>query len=130
MSLAVHRLVFSLYEQRKLRNWFYTLAFAIFVPTGCRFAILAWQYGDWFDKPLSIVAGIIIGITAMVTLVRIWSVPPQRTLESAAAEDKTPAAPPTPYEMHAAAKFQAARNREIARGAAALGSTRSWPLGH
>jgi hypothetical protein len=56
MVQLVPKLLFTLYEQRHLRNWFYTVAFAIFVPTGFRFAILAWEYGDWFDKPLSILA--------------------------------------------------------------------------
>src|ERR1700735_1779231 len=46
--------------------------------------ILAWEYGDWMDKPLSILAGLIIGVTAMVTLLRVWTVPPQRTVESRA----------------------------------------------
>jgi hypothetical protein len=32
--------VFRFYEIRELRNWFYTVAFAIFVPVGYRFAEL------------------------------------------------------------------------------------------
>src|SRR5580658_6335942 len=84
MTQPFQILVFKLYEQPRLRNWFYTFAFAIFVSTGLRFAILAWEYGDWIDKPLSIFAGLIIGISAMVTLLRVWTVPPRQTVESRA----------------------------------------------
>ena len=132
MTLPFRKLVFTLYEQRRVRNWFYTLAFAIFVPTGLRFAILAWQFGDWFDKPLSIFAGLLIGCTAMVTLLRLWTVTPKQTLAAVAALDL--AEPPAPSlnasEIYRAAKWQAAHNRGIARGAAALGSSSRWPLGH
>lgn len=75
MTQPFQKLVFTFYEQSRLRNWFYTLAFAIFVPTGFRFAILAWEHGDWIDKPLSILAGLAIGVTAAVTLLRVWAVP-------------------------------------------------------
>jgi len=114
-----------------LRNWLYTLAFAIFVPTGLRFAILAWKNGDWFDKPLSILAGIVIGITAVATLVRVWTVPPQRTLQASAVIESEEgfAAPANASQLYASAVRQAAQNREIARGAAALGPTHRWPFG-
>ena len=123
-------LVFKLYELPRLRNWFYTLAFAIFVPTGLRFAILAWEYGDWIDKPLSILAGLIIGITATVTLQRLWTEPPQQTVESGA---RTQTVEPSILAASASgiypvAKRLAGRNREIARGAAALAPTRQWPF--
>jgi hypothetical protein len=75
MSQPLHTFVFTFYEQRRLRNWFYIFAFAIFVPTRLRFARLAWEYGDWFDKPLSILAGALIRITTLVMLLRIWTVP-------------------------------------------------------
>jgi hypothetical protein len=39
-------------------------------------------------------------------------------------------APPTTSQICDAAKQQAAHNREIARGVAALGSTRQWPFEH
>jgi hypothetical protein len=132
MPLPFQKLIFTLYEQRRVRNWFYTLAFAVFVPTGLRFAILAWKFGDWFDKPLSIFAGLIIGSTAVVTLLRLWTVPPRQTLAVAAGVAiSEPAAPSlNASEIHEAAKWQAAHNREIARGAAALGPSSRWPLGH
>jgi hypothetical protein len=117
--------VFSLYEQPRLRNWFYTLAFAIFVPVGYRFAELAWRYGSWFDKPLAVVAGLVIGITTLVTLMRVWHVPPQQTLIP---ED--PRESPAPAhtrdiadEIMAASRHRAAVNRALAMNAGALGST-------
>ena len=128
MTQPFQTFVFTLYEQRRLRNWFYTLAFAIFVPTGFRFAILAWQYGDWFDKPLSIFAGLVIGITAVVTLLRVWTVPPRQTAATEAGMEITEAAIPIASEIHEASRRQAALNREAARGAAALGSTHGWPF--
>ena len=130
MTQPFQILVFKLYEQPRLRNWFYTLAFAVFVPTGLRFAILAWEYGDWIDKPLSILAGLIIGITVTVTLPRVWTVPPRQTVESRARTQtiEPPILRPNASEIYAAARRLAARNREIARGAAALGSTRGWPF--
>jgi hypothetical protein len=132
MSQPFHTFVFTFYEQRPLRNWFFTLAFAIFVPTGFRFATLAWEYGDWFDKPLSILAGILIGITTVVTLLRIWTVPPQQTVEVTVKSEivKTDASPPSASQIYAAARRQAAQNREVSRGAAALGSTHGWPFEH
>lgn len=130
MTQPIQKWIFTLYERHHLRNWFYTLAFAIFLPTGFRFAILAWEYGDWFDKPLSIIAGLAIGITAVVTLVRIWSVPPVQTIEvvlpAPSPENLEP--PSLASEIQAAAMRQAAQNREIARGAAALGPTHRWPF--
>src|SRR5579884_1286640 len=131
MAGSLQQLVFALYEQRRLRNWFYTLAFAVFVPTGCRFAILAWEYGDWFDKPLSILAGLLIGITAIVTLMRVWSVPPRQTAAAGEHEDvETIIIMPNASDMYAAAKRKAARNREVARGARALGTAHEWPFAH
>lgn len=132
MTLPFQKFVFTLYEQRHVRNWFYTLAFAIFLPTGLRFAILAWEFGDWFDKPLSVFAGLIIGCTAVVTLLRLWTVPPKQTLAAAVGMEIAEPAPPAlnTSEIHQAAKWQAAHNRGIARGAAALGPSSRWPLGH
>jgi hypothetical protein len=132
MTQPFQKFVFTFYEQPRLRNWFYTLAFAVFVPTGFRFAMLAWEYGDWFDKPLSIFAGLIIGVTAVVTLLRVWAVPPRRTMPRPARSEapEAGAEPLNASQLHAAAVFLAARNREIARGAAALGSTRGWPFQH
>jgi hypothetical protein len=121
--------VFCLYEQPRLRNWCYTLAFAIFVPTGGRFAVLAWKFGGWLDKPLAVVSGIAIGATAGVTLLRVWNVPPQRTVERGAfiIEPRriTEALPANASEFLQVSKLQAARNRQMARDAAALGSTRT-----
>jgi hypothetical protein len=116
--------VFSLYEQPRLRNWFYTLAFAIAVPTGFRFATLAWEYGDWFDKPLAVVAGAFIGATAVVTLLRIWKVPPRKTVTAAAEPDAVSDQNLTHPDVVARVKYLAARNRQLARDAASLGSTR------
>jgi len=130
MVQPFQKFAFTLYEQRWLRNWFYTLAFAIFVPTGFRFAVLAWEYGDWFDKPLSILAGLLIGVTAVVTLLRIWNVPPTRTLDVTAGTGtaETAGSPPNGSQIFDAARQQAAQNRELARGAAALGPTHGWPF--
>jgi hypothetical protein len=131
MIQMFQRPIFRLYEQPRIRNWFYTLAFAIFVPTGLRFAMLAWEYGDWFDKPLSIISGIIIGITAVVTLLRVWQVPPRKTVAAGPATgslDTSLTVIPSTTEILAAAKGQAAQNRRMAKEAAALGSSRGWPF--
>jgi hypothetical protein len=132
MIQSFRKFFFTLYEQRRLRNWFYTLAFAIFVPTGFRFAILAWEYGDWFDKPLAVLAGLLIGITAAVTLLRIWTVAPRLTVDAKAgsAPEETAAPHASASQIYAAAKLQAAHNRQIARGAAALGPAHRWPFEH
>jgi len=117
--------VFRLYERRNLRNWFYTIAFGIFVPIGYRFADLAWRYGSPIDKPLAVVAGFFIGIATVVTLMRIWHVPPRQTVTQA--EPESVAAPHA--EKHVAddllamARSRAARNRDMAMHAAALGSS-------
>jgi hypothetical protein len=129
----MHRLrllVFRLFERRRLRDWFYTVAFIIFVPVGLRFAVLAWRYGSWEDKPLAVIAGMFIGVTAMVTLLRFWHVPPQQVVT---AEMALPAHEGEPAHAHAeeyleAVRYRAAANRAMASGAGALGSTlrRSW----
>ena len=123
-------LIFRLFERRRLRDWFYTIAFVIFVPVGFRFAILAWEFGDWFDKPLAIIAGAFIGITTVVTLLRFWHVAPRQV---ASAPAPTPIVPPAPVISMAdhlilTAKRRAAENRAMARAAGALGSTMggSW----
>jgi hypothetical protein len=115
--------IFRLYEQPRLRNWFYTLAFAIFVPIGYRFATLAWEHGTWVDKPLAVIAGIFIGITTVVTLMRIWHVPPQQTVAPPAPPVEMPREHPMADELVAAARRRAAQNRAMAQRAAALGST-------
>jgi hypothetical protein len=128
MIRSIRRTVFSLYERRLLRNWLYTFAFAIFVPVGFRFAILAWRFGGFFDKLMTIVGGLVVGITTAVTLLRIWAVPPRQTVNhgsdtvrEAARADFRPSA----EEILMAVRGRSARNREIAKGARALGSTRS-----
>jgi hypothetical protein len=123
--------VFRLYERRQLRNWFYTVAFAVFVPVGYRFADLAWRYGSWYDKPLAVIAGLLIGIATAVTLLRVWRVPPKQVVTM-----PTPARLVAPHdnresiadEMMAAMRSRAARNRDLAMHAAALGSSihRPW----
>jgi len=118
-------LVFRLFERRLLRDWFYTIAFIIFVPVGLRFAILAWEYGDWFDKPLSVVAGMFIGVTAMVTLLRFWHVPPQQivTAEVAHSVPAAEAGRPQADGYVEAVRYRAASNRAIAHDAGPLGNT-------
>lgn len=131
MSQSVQRPIFTLYEQWRIRNWSYAVAFAIFVPTGLRFAILAWKYGDWFDKPLSVIAGAVIGVIAGIMLLRVRPEPPQKTATAAAGPaiaDAPAAAIPNASGLIAAARGQAAQNRRIAREAAALGSSRGWPF--
>jgi hypothetical protein len=123
-------LIFWLFEQRRLRDWFYTIAFVIFVPVGYRFAALAWRYGSWVDKPLAVIAGAFIGITTVVTLLRFWHVPPRQVVTPMLPQlAKTPkAARSLADEYMAAAHRRAAENRAMAMGAGALGSTmgQSW----
>ena len=117
--------VFRLYEQPRLRNWFYTVAFGIFVPIGYRFAELAWRYGSPIDKPLAVLAGAFIGVATVVTLMRIWHVPPRQTVTLAEPEPTAPVHPAhqSADELIAAVRGRAAQNRDMARYAAALGST-------
>ncbi len=123
--VQVRDFIFHLYERRLLRNWFYTLAFAIFVPTGYRFATLAWEHGAWFDKPLAVISGLAIGITTVITLVRIWKVPPRQTVRLEAVEEPpVPVHEPESIQVLSAIRLQAARNRRIARDAACLGPAR------
>jgi hypothetical protein len=123
--------VFRLFEKRTLRDWFYTIAFFIFVPVGYRFAALAWQYGSWVDKPLAVIAGIFIGITTVVTLLRFWHVAPRQVVTAPLPEVvvTTPkVARSTANDLMAAVRRRAAENRAMAMGAGALGSTlgRRW----
>jgi hypothetical protein len=121
--------VFRLYEKRELRNWFYTIAFAIFVPVGYRFADLAWRNGSWYDKPLAVIGGLFIGLATIVTLMRIWRVPPRQVVtpvaESPAVEPRTRS---VADQMIAMMRSRAAHNRDLALGAAALGSSvhKTW----
>jgi hypothetical protein len=117
--------VFRLYERRTLRNWFYTVAFGIFVPIGYRFADLAWRYGSPIDKPLAVIAGFFIGIATVVTLLRIWHVPPRQIVTRA---EPDPVVAPQPAkrvadDLIAATRSRAARTRDMALHAAALGSS-------
>lgn len=118
-------LIFRLFERRRLRDWFYTVAFIIFVPVGLRFAILAWRFGSWEDKPLALIAGVFIGITAIATLLRFWHVPPQRVATPPAAEPPVSAesAKPAAGDYVVAVRRRAAINRAMATAAGALGST-------
>jgi hypothetical protein len=119
----LRKFVFPIYEQTLVRNWFYTLAFGIVVPTGCRFAVVAWRLGAWFDKPLAIVAGAFIGITSVVTLLRVWEVPPQRT--TTVLEQSAPiVAPEHHIDVLSGKRWMSARRQQFARDAACLGSTR------
>ena len=126
----VQLFVFRLYERRQLRNWFYTVAFAVFVPVGYHFADMAWRNGAWYDKPLAVIAGLLIGIATAVTLLRIWRVPPKQVVTM-----PTPARPVAPHDNHesiademmAAMRSRAARNRDLATHAAALGSSMHRP---
>jgi hypothetical protein len=123
MFKSIQEYVFSLYERPLLRNWFYTFAFAIFVPVGLRFAVLAWKYGVEFDRLMTIVGGLAVGITAVVTLWRIWSVAPRRTIIEPPHETHVAHAEsgPSGAEIMAAVRGYSARNRQIAQGARALG---------
>jgi hypothetical protein len=118
-------LIFRLFEKRLLRDWFYTVAFIIFVPVGFRFAMLAWRYGSWEDKPLSVVAGLFIGVTAMVTLLRFWHVAPQQVVTAGVPLALRVDEPAHPHaeEYIEAVRYRAAANRAIAHDAGALGST-------
>ena len=130
MFKYIRRTLFSLYERPVLRNWFYTLAFAIFVPVGYRFAILAWRFGGEFDRLMTIVGGTVVGVTTVVTLLRVWAIPPRQTVDQIACpghQDVRADLRPSADEILLAFKKTSARSREIARGARALGSTRTWP---
>jgi hypothetical protein len=116
--------VFRFYEQTLVRNWFYTLAFGTFVPVGCRFAYVAWRRGAWFDKPLAIIAGTIIGMTSVVTLLRVWEVPPQRTSGITEGQKAPITVTPPAFDLLSESKRQSALNRQIAKEAKALGSAR------
>lgn len=125
MMRTLREYIFRLYEHPRLRNWFYTLAFAIFVPVGFRFAMLAWEFGDWFDKPLAVIAGAFIGLTAFVTLLRVWKVPPRKTVTAPRPEHHIEAMKTLmTSNVYSTARYLAARNRQMARDAASLGSTR------
>jgi hypothetical protein len=117
--------VFRLYERPRLRNWFYTIAFSIFVPIGYRFADLAWWYGSPVDKPLAVIAGIFIGIATVVTLMRIWHVPPRQIVTPAQPEAVAAPKPENRLadDLIAATRGRAAQNRNMAQHAAALGSS-------
>jgi hypothetical protein len=117
--------IFRLYERPRLRNWFYTVAFGIFVPVGYRFAALAWRYGSPIDKPLAIIAGVFIGIATVVTLTRIWRVPPRQIVTRAEPETVLAQKPVNHVadDLMAATRGRAAYNRDLAMYAAALGSS-------
>jgi len=117
--------VFRLYERPRLRNWFYTVAFGIFVPIGYLFAALAWRYGAPIDRPLAIIAGIFIGIATVVTLMRIWHVPPRRIVTRAEPETVVlqKRVNQVADDLMAAARARAAYNKDLAKHAAALGSS-------
>lgn len=122
---SLRMLIFRLFERRRLRDWFYTVAFVIFVPVGLRFALLAWEFGSWFDKPLAVIAGGFIGVTTVVTLLRFWHVAPRQVATQPAPQ---PVPAPKPVlsmadSLMIAAQRRAAENRALARGARALGST-------
>ena len=129
MLKSIREYVFSLYERPLLRNWFYTLSFAIFVPVGLRFAVLAWKYGAEFDRLMTIVGGLAAGITAVVTLLRIFrNVAPRRTMTAPAigargssCECSTPRRPRAAAEIMATVRGYSVCNRQMAQGARALG---------
>jgi hypothetical protein len=99
------------------------------ISIGYRFAELAWRYGSWYDKPLAVIAGLLIGLATLVTLMRIWRVPPKQVVtpiaEPGAAE---PPSNPLADDIVAAMRSRAAHNRDLAQYAAALGSTmrKTW----
>lgn len=130
MFKHTREVVFSLYERPVLRNWFYTLAFAVFVPVGLRFAILAWRFGGDVDRLLTIIAGMTIGITTAVTLLRIWTVPPRRTVPRNPEHElhgSSGEIAPTAGQIMAAVRGYSARNLQMAQGARALGAPRRLP---
>jgi hypothetical protein len=129
MFKQLRNYVFSLYERPLLRNWFYTLAFAIFVPVGLRFALLAWDFGGEYDRVMAVIAGLAVGITTVVTLLRIWAVPPSQTVPMIAAPKPHEDSPRKVdgSEILAAIRASSARNRQFAQGARALGSSRGFP---
>jgi hypothetical protein len=129
MFTYIRKVVFSLYERPLLRNWFYTFAFAVFVPVGFRFALLAWEFGGEFDRLMAVIAGVAVGGTTVVTLLRIWAVPPRQTITQELAPEKhdyRAELKPDASAIVAMVKARSAQNRQIAQGAKALGSARPW----
>jgi len=128
MFNRIQKLIFSLYERPLLRNWFYTVAFGLFVPVGLRFAMLAWEFGGEYDRFMAVIAGVAVGVTTIVTLLRIWAVPPSKTvipIQASAPLKQQAEAKPDAAEILAALRASSARNRQIAQGARALGSIRT-----
>jgi hypothetical protein len=79
---------------------------------------------------LAVIAGLLIGLATIVTLMRIWRVPPKASGHadrgiSGAAE---PPSNPVADDIVAAMRSRAAHNRDLAQYAAALGSTmrKTW----
>jgi len=127
MITTLRKQLFYLYERRLLRNWVYTLAFAIFVPVGFRFALLAWDFGNGFDRVMAVIAGLAVGFTMIMTLVRIWAVAPKQTLapESGSVTETSQTTGVDATELIAAVRACSIRNQQLARGARALGTPRS-----
>lgn len=119
------RAVFAFYEQWAFRNWAFTIAFLIVVPVGGRFAYLAWLYGSSFDHFMVITGGGVMGVISCIILLRFWTVGPVQTL----ATFSRPEAEELQRKIDVAGYFENVRtktetNRDLARGAAALGSSR------
>ena len=128
MLIKLRTYLFSLYERRLLRNWAYTSAFAIFVPVGFRFSFFAWDYGNHFDRVMAVIAGFAVGCTTVITLLRIWAVPPKQTILPTPPLCATPPDPNSRVdaaEFIATARARSMRNMQIARGARALGAPRN-----
>ncbi len=114
------KFIFQVWENSKLRNWAYTLAFLLIVPVGGRFSWFAWQHGNGLDRFLVIVTGLVMGALASVTLYRFWQVLPVAT-----SPEKPVDFPPMSEEFDVLSDLDRSNvhNRLIARDAAALG----WP---
>ena len=120
--------IFRFWENRKARNWGLTIGFMLVVPVGARFAGFAWRYGNVADQVAVLVAGTVIGLISTVVLVRIWQVPPVKTMPG---DDhrtvELPHRPPAGPDFLAAGRLalsRSARNKNFARDAAALGPKR------
>ncbi len=121
--LGMRRILFAFYENWLARNWTYTIGFAVIVPIGGRFSYLSWKYGTPFDRVMAVIGGVVIGFLAVMTLWRFWVVRPVNTTGS---ESEVPV--PEPRVAMAEGYVEGIRglqqfDRELARGAAALGST-------
>ncbi|HUP04023.1 MAG TPA: hypothetical protein VMU19_08540 [Bryobacteraceae bacterium] len=124
--------VFRFWENRTARNWGLSIGFLLVVPVGARFASIAWKYGNLFDQIAVVVAGGVIGVMSVVVLLRVWLVPPVRTLPDGAGAghhlEPHHLAGPDFLAAGELARLRSARNSTLGKEAAALGPVKRAPF--